>query len=465
MTQYPSSIEVNSVRYRSSLSRRVRSTRARSSASQHRPTTTRTSATSSVRPPPGGLLVDGHRGREPPGLVERQADDGPDVRRPVRRQVLRPDPRVGVGVVHDVRLVRPHHPVVLVPERGHRPPADDARDPAGVVPGDHVDGLVLDLGVRAPVRAQVLAEPPGGRRHDLVRVGQRVDGGGQVGQEPVPPLARPQRLARLHPVGDVPADLGVPVQAAVEDRGHDPAGEEPGAVLADVPPLVLRPPLLPGGRLLLGGHPGGPVLGGEEDGPVLPQDLRPRPSRRPARPRGSRSRPCRRGRGRRWRSRGRSPPSAGRGPPPAAAVARRGRSSPCPPAPSRRRAEPRDPAILPCPAPPCRPGSKEAEPPRSRDRPLSAESTAPGSSERDCRGKSSTSSITGWPPRPMVWVQATAVGGQSCLLRSPRPRSPSRPRRVGPPRQGVSANTYLPRPGNYTCSALVYLSGRRGHPG
>lgn len=73
-------------------------------------------------------------------------------------------------------------------------------DAPGVVAGDHVDGLILDLGVRAPVHAQVLGQQAGGRRHDLGEISDCLRGRGEIGQEAVSPLALPQCILVSVPV-------------------------------------------------------------------------------------------------------------------------------------------------------------------------------------------------------------------------------------------------------------------------
>ncbi len=95
----------------------------------------------------------------------------------------------------------------------------------------------------------------------------------------------PQLGLDLLPLGQVPDDLheaARPPGLVPRDIVH--VGPEPGAVLADPPPLLGEPP---GSRRLAQlphGQPGGRVLGGEEHAPVPADDLVRGPPRRCARP-------------------------------------------------------------------------------------------------------------------------------------------------------------------------------------
>ncbi|CAA9379130.1 MAG: hypothetical protein AVDCRST_MAG64-500 [uncultured Phycisphaerae bacterium] len=202
---------------------------------------------------PGGRVQPGRRGRRPAGevVVRRHVGD-PDrgVRRPhpPGQPDARPERRLPAGRLERGRVVGRRAPRLRPPD--HVLVRVDLPQPAALPPGRAADGL-QHPGDGLPER-RGLGQHPGDR---------------VLGHQP--------GLGQL-PVGPVPHQLGEPDElAGLVSHGHQhPAGEEPGPVPADVPPLVRRPPVPGRRRHLLLRHATPAVLGREDHVRRPADDLR-----------------------------------------------------------------------------------------------------------------------------------------------------------------------------------------------
>src|SRR5262245_9800689 len=185
------------------------------------------------------LLADNHPRHVMAVLAQRRANQRPDLRPPVRREVSS-GPRPGLDVIDDEGAVCAHQPQRLGAQIVHAEPALDTGDlAAGVLaPDAQILFVHFDLGVSATVPHQIFAQHPGGGGHNIFRVGQRLQRLIQIGEETY-------LLLQQFALGDVARDYRETAQSAsgVMYRSDDPARPETRTVTADLPAALVVAPL------------------------------------------------------------------------------------------------------------------------------------------------------------------------------------------------------------------------------